>query len=102
MVRVGVLVSGRGSNLQSLIEAAQAQKLGAELALVVCNHRGALALDRAERAGIPTVVCEREDFPTRKAQHLAIGQALEDHKIDLLVTAGFDRILLPEVTARYR
>lgn len=102
MVRAGVLVSGRGSNLQALIDAYKAGSLGAELSVVICNHAGVYAIERARAAGIPCLVCERESYPTRKEQHLAIGRALEQYGVDLLVTAGFDRILHPEVTARYR
>lgn len=101
MSRIGVLVSGRGSNLQALLDAQAAGRLGGEVVVVISNHAGAPALDRAAAVGVPTVVLERDAFPTRKAQHLAIAETLADHGVDLVVLAGFDRIVHPEVVRRY-
>ncbi|MFN8532030.1 MAG: phosphoribosylglycinamide formyltransferase [Dehalococcoidia bacterium] len=102
MSRVGVLVSGRGSNLQALIDARDRDELGATLVVVVANHAEIPALDRARAAGIPSVVCERDAFPSRTAQHQAIGAALDAHGVEIVVLAGFDRILHPEVVRRYQ
>ena len=101
MSRIGVLVSGRGSNLQALLDAHTAGTLGGEVVVVVSNHSGVPALDRAAAAGVPTVVVERHAYPTRKAQHLAIGEALLSHGVEIVVLAGFDRILHPEVVRRF-
>lgn len=101
MSRIGVLVSGRGSNLQALLDAQAAGRLGGEVVVVISNHAGAPALDRAAAVGVPTVVLERDAFPTRKAQHLAIAETLAAHGVDLVVLAGFDRIVHPEVVRRY-
>ena len=68
MVRVGVLVSGRGTNLQALIDAEARGELGARIVVVISNRAGVPALERARRAGIPAVVLERRAFPSRQAQ----------------------------------
>lgn len=96
-----MLVSGRGTNLQALLDAQAAGRLGGEVVVVISNHAGAPALERAAAAGVPTVVIERDAFPTRKAQHLAIADALAAYGVDLVVLAGFDRIVHPEVVRRY-
>lgn len=101
MSRIGVLVSGRGSNLQALLDAQAAGRLGGEVVVVISNHAGVPALERAAAVGVPTVVLERDAFPTRKAQHLAIAETLAAHGVDLVVLAGFDRIVHPEVVRRY-
>jgi phosphoribosylglycinamide formyltransferase-1 len=101
MARVGVLVSGRGSNLQALLDAHAAGTLGGEVVVVVSNHAGVPALDRAAKAGVPAVVCEREAYETRVAHQRSIGEALAAHGADLVVLAGFDRILHPDVVRRF-
>jgi phosphoribosylglycinamide formyltransferase-1 len=100
--RIGVLVSGRGSNLQALIDAQAAGQLGGRIVVVISNHAGVLALERAAQAGIPTVVLERQAFASRQAQHLAIAETLSAYGVDLVVLAGFDRILHPEVVRRFQ
>ena len=94
MKRIGVLVSGRGSNLQALIDAALRGELGGEVGVVVSNVEGALALARAREAGIPAVYHDhrgkkREDFD---AEVVAILRA---HRVDLVCLAGFMRLLSP-------
>ncbi len=100
-MRIGVLVSGRGSNLQALLDAQAAGSLGGVICLVISNHAGALALERAERAGVPTAVFERESFPSRNAQQQAIAEALSEAGVDLVVLAGFDRILHADLVLRF-
>jgi phosphoribosylglycinamide formyltransferase-1 len=90
--RVGVLISGRGSNLQALIDAARVGELGAEVALVISNVAAAAGLESAKAAGIPTSFLDhrgraREDFD-REATRL-----LEQHRVDLVCLAGFMRLL---------
>jgi phosphoribosylglycinamide formyltransferase-1 len=92
--RIGVLVSGRGSNLQALIEAARRGALGGEIAVVVSNVEGALGLERARQAGIPAVFRDhrgqkREDYDA------AIVEILRAHQVDLVCLAGFMRLLSP-------
>ncbi|MCS6800782.1 MAG: phosphoribosylglycinamide formyltransferase [Chloroflexota bacterium] len=101
MSRIGVLVSGRGSNLQALLNAQAAGQLGGEIVVVISNHAGVPALERAAAAGVPTVVHERAAFPSRKAQHLAICETLLSYGVEIVVLAGFDRILHPEVVRQF-
>jgi phosphoribosylglycinamide formyltransferase-1 len=90
--RVGVLISGRGSNLQALIEAAQAPDYPAEIVLVISNVPGAQGLARAEAAGIPTRTIKHKDFTSREAFDAALTEALEDAGVELLCNAGFMRL----------
>jgi len=92
--RVGVLVSGRGSNLQALIDAGRRGELGGEIAVVVSNVEAALGLERARKAGIPAVFRDhrgkkREDFDAE------IVEILRAHQVDLVCLAGFMRLLSP-------
>jgi len=91
--RIAVLVSGRGSNLQALIDAIERGALRAQIALVICNHAGAPALERVAAYGIPTRLIVRRDSPSREAQHAAILDALLEARVALVALAGFDRIL---------
>ena len=91
--RVGVLISGRGSNMASLIEAAQAPDYPAEIALVVSNRPGAGGLARAEAAGIRTATIDHKLFPDRASFDEAVGQAFVQAGVDLICLAGFMRIL---------
>lgn len=93
MKRVAVLVSGRGSNLQSLIDAEARGELGARVVLVVSDRATALALERAERAGIETAVLRLRDFATREEWDAALAERLRQAEIDIVVTAGFRRVL---------
>ncbi len=91
---IGALISGRGSNLQALIDAQQRGELGGEIAVVVSNVETAAGLERARRAGIPVVVRdhrgrEREDFDAE------LVRALRDHGVELVCLAGFMRLLSP-------
>ncbi len=96
MVRTAVLVSGGGTNLQALIDAAARGELpDAEIALVVSNKEGAYALERAQKAGVEALYIGPEDFEARLEAELAA------RGIGLLVLAGFLRILSPEFTARW-
>ena len=94
--RVAILISGRGSNMVALIEAAKAPDYPAEIALVVCNVPGAAGLARAREAGIATVVVEHKRFGNdREAFDRAVHAALEAHRIDIVCLAGFMRVLTP-------
>jgi phosphoribosylglycinamide formyltransferase-1 len=100
-VRVGVLVSGRGSNLAALLAACAGGTVPAAVVLVVCNHSGAGALDIAAAHGVPAVVIPRAGHPTRAAQQAAMIAALDEQVVDLVVCAGFDRILEAAFCAHY-
>jgi len=100
-LKVGVCVSGRGSNLQALIDACGRPDFPAEIVLVVSNVGGVQGLERAERAGIETATIEHGDFDGRHAFERAVTQALEDAGTELVCLAGFMRILSPEFCERW-
>jgi phosphoribosylglycinamide formyltransferase 1 len=100
-LRVGVLVSGAGSNLQALIDACRGGAVAAEIAVVISNVPQAMALDRARRAGIPAVVVHHKDFPTAAVFEAKLSEALSAHRVDLVCLAGFLRILSPEFVAAF-
>lgn len=91
--RLAVLASGGGTNLQSIIDQTQNGDLNAEIALVVSNNPGAGALKRAEDAGIENICINHRDFTERKSFDLKVVEALESVKPDLIVLAGFMRII---------
>jgi phosphoribosylglycinamide formyltransferase-1 len=92
--RVGVLVSGRGSNLQALIDAARRGELGGEIAVVVSNVEGARGLERARQAGIPAVFRDHRG-KKREAFDAEVVEVLRAHQVDLVCLAGFMRLLSP-------
>jgi phosphoribosylglycinamide formyltransferase-1 len=100
-MRVGVLVSGRGSNLGALIADAAQPGAPYRLMVVVSNRGSAPALERARAAGIPAVAVERKGFDSRAAQQREMVCVLRSHGVELVVTAGFDQILEPEVVAAF-
>ncbi len=98
-MRVGVLLSGRGSNLQALLDAGAASW---KVALAVSNVPGAPGLARAEAAGVPALTVPHGDFADRAAFEEALDTALRAADIGLVVLAGFMRVLGPEFVARWR
>lgn len=96
-LKLGVLVSGRGTNLQAILDAITSGELDAEVTLVICNHKSAQAIARAEAAGVPVEVYERESFPSRLAKQRAIARRLTEAGVELVVCAGWDRVLKAEV-----
>lgn len=92
-IRLAVLASGGGTNLQSIIDQTQSGELNAEIALVISNNPGAGALKRAEDAGINSLCINHRDFTERKGFDLKVVEALESVKPDLIVLAGFMRII---------
>lgn len=90
---IGVLVSGRGSNLQSIMDAIDAGALPVKIGIVVSDKANAYALERARIAGIPSLVVERKNYPDKAAFEAAIDDALRGAKAELVVLAGFMRIL---------
>lgn len=99
--RVGVLISGRGSNLQALLDAADAPGYPAEIALVVSNKANAYGLERARLAGVPGVVLDRARYPDRDDLEAAIDTALRDAGCELVCLAGFMRILSAGFVGRW-
>lgn len=93
--RIAVLISGRGSNLQAVIDAVAQGRLDAEIAVVVSNRAGATGLDRARAAGIETVTIPHRDYPTREAFEEALVRELRARGVSLVCLAGFMRLLGP-------
>jgi phosphoribosylglycinamide formyltransferase-1 len=91
--RVGVLISGRGSNLQALLDACAEPNFPAEIVLVVSNKAEAPGLARAARAGVATRIVARRDYPDRTACDAAMTAALEAAGVELVCLAGFMRLL---------
>ena len=100
--RVGVLISGRGSNLQALLDAAVDPAYPAEVALVVSSKADAQGLSRAERAGIPTRVIPRRDFANRGGCDAAMTAALEEAEAELVCMAGFMRLVSESFVAHWK
>jgi phosphoribosylglycinamide formyltransferase 1 len=92
-LKLGVLISGRGSNLKALIEACAAADYPAEIALVIANKPSAAGLDYARNAGIPTSVIEHRAFPDRAGFDAALDAELRKHHVGLVCLAGFMRLL---------
>jgi phosphoribosylglycinamide formyltransferase 1 len=100
--RVAILISGRGSNMSALIEAAKAEDYPAEIALVVSNRPEAAGLARAQASGIVTVIVDHSVFGNdRAAFERALDTELQAHRIDLVCLAGFMRILTPWFVSRW-
>ena len=91
--KVGVLVSGRGSNLQALLDAAADPAFPAEIALVISNIPGVYALERAEKAGVPTLVIPHKQFASREEFDAAMDAALRAAGVEIVCLAGFMRLL---------
>jgi len=100
--RVAVLISGRGSNMISLIEAARAPDYPAEIVLVIANKPQAGGLEHAKAAGIATCVIEHRAYPTRDAFDAAMQVELERAQIDIVCLAGFLRLLTPGFVNRWQ
>ena len=101
-VRVAVLVSGGGTNLQAILDAEKNGLIrSGAVRLVISNKAGAYALTRAENAGIPTKTILKKDYAGQQAFEDAILQALEEYGIELIVLAGFMAILSERFTARW-
>ncbi|NUK89378.1 phosphoribosylglycinamide formyltransferase [Streptomyces lunaelactis] len=98
-----VLVSGSGTNLQALIDAIadDPQGFGARIVAVGADRDGIAGLERAERAGLPTFVCRVKDHETREAWDLALAEATAVYEPDLVVSAGFMKIVGKEFLARF-
>jgi phosphoribosylglycinamide formyltransferase 1 len=99
--RVAVLISGEGTNLQALIDAVAARRIAGEIALVVSNRAAARGLERARAAGIPTEFVPAERGAERAAYDRALADVLDRYAPDVVVLAGFMRILTPEFVARF-
>ena len=102
MVRIAVLVSGGGTNLQALIDAQGRGEIpDGQIAAVISSSPDAFALERAKKAGIPGYVINRKDFASNQAMTVALTQQLKELDIGLVVLAGFMYILTPELIDAY-
>jgi phosphoribosylglycinamide formyltransferase 1 len=90
---IGILISGRGSNLQAIIDAVAAGRLDARIAVVISNRANAAGLERAARAGIERVVLPHRTYPTREDYDRALVAELRTRGVDLVCLAGFMRLL---------
>ena len=102
MVRIAVLVSGGGTNLQALIDAQGRGEIpDGQIAAVISSSPDAFALERAKKAGIPGYIINRKDFASNQAMTVALTQQLKELDIGLVVLAGFMYILTPELIDAY-
>ncbi len=102
MLKIAVLVSGGGTNLQALIDAQERGEIpGGKLSLVVAGKPGIFALERAKKAGIPSTVLRKKDFPSQEDYDNALIQTLEEAGIGLVVLAGFLTIIGEKVIRRF-
>lgn len=93
--RLAILISGRGTNLQAFIDACARNEIAARISLVISNNPAAAGLQRAQHAGLATRCIDHREFATREAFDAALLEALRASSIDLVVLAGFMRILTP-------
>ena len=97
-----VLISGRGSNLQSIIEQAAAGELPVDIRAVISNRPDAAGLERARAAGIETAVVDHRDYPDRAAFDAALARCIDRYEPGAVALAGFMRILTPDFVRHYR
>ncbi|MEP4484044.1 MAG: phosphoribosylglycinamide formyltransferase [Halioglobus sp.] len=99
--RLGILISGRGSNMQAFIQACAKRQLNADIAVVISNNPDAAGLELAQEAGIPTQAVDHRQFESREAFDAALVECLQGHRVDLVILAGFMRILTPTFISPY-
>jgi len=102
MLMIGVLVSGRGSNLQAMIDAIEAGKLKAQVAVVISNVPGVMALERAKKHGIKAVVVNDREFSDKSSYEKEIIRALESNSVDLVCLAGYMKLISPEFVRHFK
>jgi phosphoribosylglycinamide formyltransferase-1 len=100
--RVGILVSGRGSNMVALVEAMQRGEIAAEPAVVVSNRPSAAGLERARSLGVPTEVVSSRKIKPREAHERQIIDVLRRYRVDLVCLAGYMRLLSPLLVSEFR
>jgi phosphoribosylglycinamide formyltransferase-1 len=102
MLKTAVLISGRGSNLQALIDAARQPDYPAEILCVISNVPDAQGLEHARKANIPAVIINHRDFKTRQNFEEALDAKLDEYGVQLVCMAGFMRLLTPWFVTRWR
>lgn len=102
MLRVGVLVSGGGTNLQAIIDAVENKTItNTEIVTVISNNKTAYALERAKKHGIESICISPKDYATREQFHEALYQALEERELDLVVLAGYLVVIPEKIITKY-
>lgn len=102
MLKIGVLVSGGGTNLQAIMDAIDAGTIeNTEISVVISNNKNARALERAKNKGIPNLCVSPKDYDTREEFNKAFLEKLDSYQVDLVVLAGFLVVLPEEMTRRY-
>ncbi|MFC1540797.1 phosphoribosylglycinamide formyltransferase [Candidatus Margulisiibacteriota bacterium] len=102
MIKVGVLISGRGSNLQAIIDASDKGDLSARVAVVISNKADAFGLKRAAKHKIATAVFDPKEFSDKNTYELEIVKELKKHKVDLICLAGYMRIVGPVLLEHFQ
>lgn len=100
-LRVAVFVSGSGTNLQSIIDHCENQKLNAEVIAVISNKSSAFAVERAKKHNIPAIIIESKNYKDRKAHESEIVKQLDPFKPELIAFAGYMRLVSPEFIRHY-
>ncbi len=100
--RLAIFLSGRGTNMTAILEAARAGRLPVEPVLVFSNRRRAAGLETARRYKVPTATLSHRKFRRRKAYDTAVLEILRRHRVDLICLAGFMRILSPVIVSEFR
>ncbi|MGO4378364.1 phosphoribosylglycinamide formyltransferase [Pseudoduganella sp. RAF53_2] len=101
MKNIVILISGRGSNMEAVVRAAQAEQWPARIAAVISNKADAKGLEFAASHGIPTAVVAHKEYPSREAFDAALQEVIDSYQPDLVVLAGFMRILTPGFVEHY-
>lgn len=102
MLKIGILASGRGSNLQAIIDAVEAGKISATITIVISDNSDAFCLVRAQRHGITSIFLDPKESMTREEYDRRIVEHLEKEGVELVVLAGFMRILSPYFIKAYK
>lgn len=101
-IRLVVLISGRGSNLQAILDQAASGELPVEVAAVISNRPGVAGLERARQAGVPALELDHQNFPDRPTFEAALIELIDRHHPDLVALAGFMRLLTAGFTEHYQ
>lgn len=101
MIRIVVLVSGDGSNLQALIDSCHSGRIRAQIVGVISNEPNAYALERARLANIPTQVVNHREYADRASFEVEVTRVIQEWKAELILLAGFMRVLTPAFVNRY-
>lgn len=99
--RIGIMVSGRGSNMESIVKASMNRTVAYDVAVCISDKARAKAVEKARDMGVPAIVVRKKDYLTREAFEDAMADVLDGHKVDLVVLAGFMRLLSPDFTRRF-